>query len=83
MYCVRHYFGEPGLEELDYGLVYVVKGRHKGRILYYDDDDTPKTAICYAGHPLDFVSTFGIPKKCLRVTTIDDLLAHTIRAMFV
>ena len=65
------------MEELNYGLVYVVKGRHKGRILYYDDDDTPKTATCYAGHPLDFVGTFGIPKKRLRVTTIDDLLGRS------
>lgn len=65
------------MEELDYGLVFIVKGRHKGRILYYDDDYTPKTTICYAGHPLDFVGTFDIPKRFLRVTTIDDLLSRS------
>jgi hypothetical protein len=43
--------------ELEYGAVFVFQGRHKGRVLYYDDDGAPRTAICYVGHPIDFVGT--------------------------
>jgi hypothetical protein len=60
--------------ELEYGAVFVFQGRHKGRVLYYDDDGAPRTAICYVGHPIDFVGTHNIPIRFLRVPTIDDLL---------
>jgi hypothetical protein len=62
------------MSELDYGPVYVFRGRHKGRVLYYDDDHTPKTAICYVGHPLSFCGTHDVPVRFLRESTIDDLL---------
>jgi hypothetical protein len=62
------------MDELDYGPVFVFRGRHKGRILYYDDDATEKTGICYVGHPLDFVGTFDIPRRFLREPTVDELL---------
>lgn len=62
------------MAELNYGPVYVFGGRHKGRVLYYDDDYTPKTAICYAGHPLSFCGSFDVPIRFLREPTIDDLL---------
>jgi hypothetical protein len=64
------------MSELDYGPVFVLKGRHKGRILYYDDDDTPKIAICYVGHPLSFCGTYDVPIRFLREPTIDDLLTR-------
>lgn len=62
------------MSELEYGPVYVFRGRLKGRVLYYDDDHTRKTAICYVGHPLDFCGTYDVPVRFLREPTIDDLL---------
>lgn len=62
------------MDELDYGPVFVLRGRHKGRILYYDDNETEKTGICYVGHPLDFVGTFDVPMRFLREPTVDELL---------
>jgi len=62
------------MAELEYGPVYVLRGRHKGRILYYDDDYTSKTAICYVGHPLSFCGTFDVALLFLREPTIDDLI---------
>ncbi|MDB5479624.1 MAG: transrane sensor protein [Caulobacteraceae bacterium] len=61
-------------EELEYGPVLIIGGRNKGRILYYDDDDNKKTAICYAGHPLDFVGNVLVRKSLMRYPTVDDLL---------
>jgi hypothetical protein len=62
------------MEDLDYGPVFVFQGRLKGRVLYYDDNTTSKTAICYVGHLLDFVGTFDVPMRFLRKPTIDELL---------
>jgi hypothetical protein len=62
------------MDDLDYGPVFVFRGQHKGRILYYDDNETPKTAICYVGHPVDFVGTYGVPMRFLREPTVDELL---------
>jgi hypothetical protein len=62
------------MSELKYGSVYVHGGRFKGRMVYYDDDETSKTAICYLGHPLDFVRAYDIPVRFLREPTVDDLL---------
>jgi hypothetical protein len=62
------------MPELDYGPVFVFRGRLKGRILY-DDDQTSKTAICYAGHPLDFLGTYDVPFRFIREPTIAELLA--------
>jgi hypothetical protein len=60
--------------ELDYGPVLVSSGRHKGRILYYDDDETDRTVICYSGHPTLFPRRYLIQLRALRDPTIDDLL---------
>src|SRR5208282_4248218 len=68
------YTRESVMAELEYGPVYVFGGRHKGRILYYDDDYTSKTAICYIVHPLSFCGTFDVPLRFLREPTIDDLM---------
>ena len=62
------------MDDLDYGPVFVSRGRHKGRILYYDDNETQKTAICYVGHPIDFVGTYNVPMRFLREPTIDELM---------
>lgn len=62
------------MAELEYGPVYVFGGCHKGRILYYDDDHTSKTAICYIGHPVNFCGSFDVPLRFLREPTIDDLM---------
>jgi hypothetical protein len=62
------------MNDLEYGPVCVFRGRYKGRIFYYDDDFTAKTAICHAGHPLDFVGTYYIPFRFLREPTINDLI---------
>ncbi len=62
------------MAELEYGPVFVSGGRHKGRILYYDDDYTSRTAICYVGHPLNFCGNLDVPMRFLREPTIDELL---------
>jgi hypothetical protein len=62
------------MSELEYGPVYVLGGRLKGRVLYYDDDETSKTAICYIGHPLSFCGTYDVPIRFLREPTIDELM---------
>ncbi|WP_027519683.1 toll/interleukin-1 receptor domain-containing protein [Bradyrhizobium sp. WSM1417] len=61
------------MDELDYGPVFVFGGRHKGRVLYYDDNETQKMGICYVGHPVDFVGSYGVPMRFLREPTIDEL----------
>jgi len=42
----------------DYGPVRCTRGRNKGRIGYYDDDHTEKSAIVYFGRP--FQSNYEI-----------------------
>src|ERR1700733_1056742 len=65
-HCRPRHAQEIVMAELEYGPVYVLRGRHKGRILYYDDDYTSKTAICYVGHPLSFCGTFDVALRFLR-----------------
>jgi hypothetical protein len=62
--------------EVGYGAVYVAQGRFRGRIMYYDDDATSRTAICYAGHPVDFVGSYDVPLRFLQEPLIDDLLSR-------
>ena len=62
------------MTDLDYGPVLVTAGRQKGPVLYYDDDFTDKTAICYIGHPLSFAGNIDVLFRFLREPTIDDLL---------
>lgn len=62
------------MTDLGYGAVYVSGGRFKGHIMYYDDDEGSRTAICYAGHPIDHVGCFGVQPRFLREPSIDDLL---------
>lgn len=61
---------------IDYGVVVVRAGRLKGRILYYDDDDTDKTAICYYGHPFRARGYFPVRKKYLGKPNVGDFLAR-------
>jgi hypothetical protein len=63
--------------EVEYGPVYITGGRFRGRVMYYDDDEDSRTAICYVGHPLDFVGTYDIPLRFLRDPLIDDLLTRS------
>jgi len=72
---VRDTSHAPKVEDLKYGLVYVERGAHKGRIFYYDDDEQ-RSAICYSGHPTDFVGYYIIRRNLLRVPTIDDLITR-------
>jgi len=60
---------------LEYGPVYVTKGPLKGRVMYYDDYER-RTAICYAGHPLDFPGYYTVPRLSLREPLIEDLLTR-------
>jgi hypothetical protein len=62
--------------EIPYGPVYVTGGRFRGRVLYYDDDETSSTAICYVGHPIDFVGAYDVPRRFLRNPLIDELLSR-------
>lgn len=61
---------------ISYGPVFVSGGRFRGRIVYYDDNETSHTAICYAGYPLDFVGTYDIPMRFLREPSINELLTR-------
>ncbi len=62
---------------LDYGPVYITGGYFRGRIMYYDDDEDDRTAICCLGHLIDFGGTYNIPRRFLREPLIDDLLARS------
>ena len=64
-------------DEIKYGPVVIVGGKHSDTILYYDDDETRRTAICYAGHPIDSIAFFGISKSLLRYPKIDDCSGAT------
>jgi hypothetical protein len=66
---------KPG-NHIDYGPVYIAGGRFRGRVLYYDDDEDSRTAICYVGHPLDFVGAYDVPRRFLRDPLINELLAR-------
>jgi hypothetical protein len=59
--------------KLEYGAVIVRRGRHKGRIGEYDDDES-RSAIVYFGHPLMVGQYFLIKKSDLEVPTVPDLL---------
>jgi hypothetical protein len=59
-------------DELDYGIVKIAQGIHKGRIGEYDDDYTDKKAIIYFGSMYYVREYFCIPHKYLaQVTTLD------------
>jgi hypothetical protein len=62
------------MTDFDYGPVFIFGGRHKGRVLYYDDDETHKTAICYVGHPLNFIGNYPVQKRFMREPTVGDLM---------
>lgn len=63
------------MKKLPYGPVYITKGRFKGRIMYYDDDEW-RSAICYVGHPVHFAGCYNVPPRFLREPLIDDLLTR-------
>lgn len=44
--------------ELNYGAVLVIKGKHKNKIGYYDDDYSDTKGIVYFGEP--FVSDYAL-----------------------
>jgi hypothetical protein len=46
--------------ELNYGAVLVTKGKYKGKIGYYDDDQSDTKGIVYFGEP--FVSDYVLIK---------------------
>lgn len=61
--------------DVPYGPVVVIKGAHKGRILYYDDDSEKNEPICYIGHFTEFLEKYYIlPVGSVRSPTIDDLV---------
>lgn len=63
-------------KQLGYGPVFVTGGAFKGHVMYYDDDQTDRTAICYAGHPVNFTSCYDVRVRFLRVPSIEDLLSR-------
>ena len=51
-------------DELTYGeIVKVVKGKHKGRIGYYDDDEGEKDAYVYWGDVVSVLDAYDVIKK--------------------
>jgi hypothetical protein len=63
--------------ELNYGPVFIIRGRHKGRIGYYDDDaDDPFRGIVTFGDYLLSRGHYLIDKRYMREVTINDLLSR-------
>jgi len=60
-------------DHLKYGPVIVLKGHHKGRIGYYDDDEDTK-AIVYFGSMFLCSGFYDIPHRFLRQANTEDLL---------
>lgn len=58
--------------ELDYGTVLITKGKHKGKIAYYDDDDINDLAIVYLKAPF-FSAPIRVRKSSLQATTAVNL----------
>lgn len=64
-------------DELDYGLVKIVGGIHKGRIGYYDDDsDCGQYGIIYFGSIFKGSGSYFVRKRFLSLPTTDDLLTR-------
>ncbi len=61
---------------LDFGEIIVTKGQHKGRIGYYDDDDSPRKAVVYFCHPtmIGIAGYYLINSNYLRLPSTQDLL---------
>lgn len=64
--------------KLEYGPVFILKGYHKGRIGYYDDDDCDDDgndeAIVYFGQMFLCSGGYGIPLRYLRQANTNDLM---------
>jgi hypothetical protein len=60
------------IDEGDFGPVKVIAGRHKGKVGYYDDDDTERSAIVYFGVPFVEPPTI-IPRRFLESTAAEHL----------
>jgi TIR domain len=64
-------------ESLECGdIVFVERGPHKGRIGYYDDDDTPRSLIVYFGEMLHTSGYYCIARSALRRATMNDLVTR-------
>lgn len=57
---------------LQYGLVTVTAGAHEGRVGYYDDDDTEKTAVVYFGGRFTQEGPHLVSVRYLRQATPDE-----------
>src|SRR5689334_2958616 len=62
-------------DDLKYGPVAILKGPHKGRIGYYDDDDIK--AIVYFGSMFLCGGWYDIPHSYLRQANTEDLLKRS------
>lgn len=56
---------------LEYGSVIVFKGRHKGKIGYYDDDSDCDKALVYLGEPFKCPYTL-INHEYIRNVRVDE-----------
>ena len=61
------------LRDLQYGPVLILKGSHKGRI-GYDDDDESGTAIVYPGQVFLSPGWYEIPLRYLRQANTNDMI---------
>lgn len=60
-------------EDIEWGPVKVIGGKHKGRIANLDDCEDGKIGICYFGSMFLYASCADIPLKYLAEVTTDDL----------
>jgi hypothetical protein len=62
--------------DLPYGPVFITGGAHKGRIGFYDDIQTSKTAIVYFGNLVRLDRPYLVSYRFLREITTQDLLTR-------
>ena len=64
------------MNDIDYGYCVVIKGAHKGEIVYYDDDEGTKAIV----YPRDFLGGgfFMLPLKWLRAATHEEVATHIL-----
>ncbi len=60
-------------EEIEFGVVRIIAGKHAGTLAYYDDDGE-RGCLVYIGVPHE-VEPLEVPKRHLRAATPDEKIA--------
>ena len=65
-------------EDLKYGPVWITKGAHKGKIMYYDDDMTANRLIVYPCMPLYYNGYYIVNRSSATSVILTERLAERI-----